>query len=359
LSSGASFSRPQDLLSAVLPDSSVLLVDKEENIVLHSKFAQEFGLAAARCNYGQTSLPDFTFLVSAAGSQTEKLFSVIGGNCRIATHLAAASNAKVKPHTIKAIHQSSGNSNKWTLTTTDSSDKNDDDDDVSSVEYDAVVIATPFERSDLQINGELIATKEENIKFKRIHVTFVKGILKKRGIANIFSCGSDEQGNPVGIINSVGLLVPVDMVEKDAFKKVDAAMRGEEAAWKVFSSERIANDKHGARSGGGGMKDVDVHPLLLPLFESITRVEQVAEFYAYPEYAFPPESTNHQLLNKDDKLSCFHDSFYPFVNHHNGVFSTCGIERTASAIEMALISGKNAALLVREHLLTTIANHDK
>jgi len=43
-------------------------------------------------------------------------------------------------------------------------------------------------------------------------------------------------------------------------------------------------------------------------------------------------------------------ALYPFVIEP-GLIATSAIERTASAIEMALISGKNVALLVREYLL--------
>jgi hypothetical protein len=292
LHAGVSFSRPQDLIAAVFSYSIDFLRSPKKEVSL---FETEIAAAGLNCNYGQTVMPEFAAAVSAAGMQSGRLFCVRGGNFLVASNVLKSSGAKVtlNANVSEITREPNG---KISVTGNDASHS-----------FDAVVFAAPIETSNVTVDGHPIgAHLPTHLKYHKTVVTFVKGTLKRKNVTAILS------SNPAANIRSVGLQIPVDIDVSGAERLAQDALSGKISVWKIFSAQAPS--------------DAEFEELF-----DVVVAKEIASFWdAYPNYE--------------------KNEIYPFVLAP-GIFTTSAIERTASAIETALIAGKNVALLVRDHLL--------
>ena len=287
-----SFSRPQDLIAAVFSYS----IDFLRSPKTPTLFDAEIAAAGLNCNYGQTTLPEFTTAVSAAGMQSGNLFAIRGGNFQLAAHILKSSGSRLvlNARVTAVSHTESG---KISVLLENN----------SKHIYDAVVFAAPIETSFVTVDGENISAHiPKHLVYRKPVVTFVRGTLRDKQISALL------WSDPASNIRSVGLQIPVDADKTAGERIAKDAFSGEVSVWKVFSTEIPSEDE------------------LKVIFETVETKQVAASWDAYPNYE------NNEL--------------YPFVLAP-GIFTTSAFERTASAIETALIAGKNVALLVREHLL--------
>lgn len=163
---------------------------------------------------------------------------------------------------------------------------------------DAVVVAAPFELSRIQIESE-IADQLELTKYQLTETTFVTGKLK----SSFF--GKDE--NLPGTILTTE--TPNQLFNSISRKPVKGAN-----LYKIFSREPLTENA------------------LSTLFEGY-EVVKIYPWRAYPTF-HPPES------------------FSPFYLSKNFVYVNA-MERGASAMEIMLVAGRNAALLLKESMEIT------
>jgi predicted NAD/FAD-dependent oxidoreductase len=354
-SSGRSFSCPQDLVLAFAGTDGLhsMHVDGQTHLVKSLQLSESFSAASVklvrnlvsagtRCNYGQTAqmLNGLCAQVSCAGTQSEELYYIKGSNDQLVNKLVHSSKATVHlSTTVKTVHQSPDGC-KFEIGCHSSVDSK------STLEksiFDAVIVACPVEGScsDETLNFVVGRGYERNLndaarhcgfEMHRTVVTFVCGVLSTsfQGLSAVYTESVAADSNLPW--NSVGLLYPVDAPVKECMQICQDAQAGKPSVFKVFSQRPLSEAE------------------MLGIFSVVKVTEVVADWKAYPHYGFADENqrTRHQEKSKFEAA----EGCYPFVVS-SGVFSTCAIERVSSAVEMALISGLNAALLVREHLITT------
>lgn len=268
-------------LNISVKDAFIEMEGFSENIV------NELVQASLRCNYGQTiNVHEFVGSVSMAGMDGA-LWSVNGGNRRVAERLLDESKAKLIKDYVIAVWDNQSNYTISTATTNTS--------------YDYVVVATPLshnQRIPLQFNNFLKPITSIG-EYHQTVSTLILGKLKKNKFPEL---ANDE--HPVIIINTN---------DNDFFNSIgnlqgtNGTANGNNA-WKVFSKRPLTNN------------EID------QLFESHTEVK-IIDWLAYPRYIVPYES----------RTFTFGTRLY-YIN---------AIEWAASAMEMSCIGAKNVALLIK------------
>lgn len=258
------------------------------------RFAKEMVSAITRVNYGQDvgQMNAFAGSIGLAGSGND-LWAVEGGNVQVVQGLVKRAGVNVMLDT-KLTRVEFGGDNKRQRYVVHG--------ERGEWECDAVVLAAPYELSDIQLPPAIARKLDVGRVFHRTHATFVRGHLNSGTFGDdppdavLTVEGADEP------FTSVGLVSPRNGSE-------------EAPIFKVFSRKRLDSAAK-AR-----------------IFQ--TDAETIAEYpwLAYPAYS-PPEK------------------FAPFdVDPEGGVFIyTSPIESAGSAMEMSAISGANAAALLREKL---------
>lgn len=252
---------------------------------LSESIVKELVQASLRCNYGQTiNVHEFVGSVSMAGMDGA-LWSVNGGNRRVAERLLEQTNAKLIEDYVISV---SNNQSKYTLATPTTSDT-----------YDYVIIATPLsqnQRIPLKFNHfpEPITPIGD---YHQTVSTLILGQLNKKKFPE-FANGDPSiiiNTNDDDFFNSIGNLQGINGTEN-------------REAWKVFSKKPLTDN------------EID------QLFQRHTEVK-IIDWLAYPRYAVPYVPRTFSLA--------------PKLYHINA------IEYAASAMEMSCIGAKNVALLIR------------
>uniref|UniRef100_H2YKE1 Prenylcysteine lyase domain-containing protein n=1 Tax=Ciona savignyi TaxID=51511 RepID=H2YKE1_CIOSA len=256
-------------------------------------------------NYGQTcEVTGFVGAVSMAGIQPG-LWSVRGGNKLLCSKLYENSSAHwIKEEVTKvsltsggqfAVRTSTNESNFLWLSIV-----------IYSL-YDHVIITTPINKdtSKLDVSGACStycpSDDNDQRRYRKTVATFVKGKLN----STKFQCESPTCPVILGTSNAtyfrtIGFHYPVDFNESTG----DTIESG---IYKVFSDESLTKEQ------------ID------DLFDKHDSVDEVV-WLAYPKYSAPENLTS-------------------FVLNEAGLYYTSPIESAASAMEMSLISARNAALL--------------
>jgi len=186
--------------------------------------------------------------------------------------------------------------------------------------FDVVVVAHPLERSSLQFEGIPDAPSAAQLgKFRRCVAHFVRGVLRPE----YFGLDPSEHP-PLEVLTvagssapfySIGLQYPVRLSSaQDIQDVIGGAFRREPQVYKVFAPRALTETQLLEVFSPGGDGD--------------SLKFEVVGWYAYPEYEVPQRMS-------------------PFVFDGDGVFYINAIEQAASAMEMSVISARNAANLVR------------
>nr|CAB3264716.1 prenylcysteine oxidase 1 [Phallusia mammillata] len=299
---GHSFTTVRDLMVALGNETFVNAAEETSCSLFTKKGISQFTIdtlvsGGIRGNYGQTcGVNGFVGLVSMAGIQSN-LWSVNGGNKLLCSKLIDHSDVTIIKERVKSV---SRDGQAFTVASRKGAVR----------DYDLVVIATPINRDKSHIDVTAVCSSPSRCPnsvtdprhYRKTVATFVKGKLNSA----LFKCESFTDC-PGGILTSqnnlfyrsIGFHFPVDF---DPAKDTVA-----DGVYKVFSNESLTEEQ------------------LEMLFETYTEVAEKV-WYAYPFYR-PPDQLDSFIINND------------------GVFYTSPIEWAASAIEMSLISGKNAALM--------------
>lgn len=288
---GKAFNDVDQLLAAMDPTfCNYLNVSVKEAFIEMEGFSEsivnELVQASLRCNYGQTiNVHEFVGSVSMAGMDGE-LWSVNGGNRRVAERLLEESKAKLIEDYVISVWNNHSNYiiSTATINTT----------------YDYVVLATPLsenQRIPLQFNNFVKPITSVG-EYHQTVSTLILGKLNKRKFPEFADDGKSAiiiNTDDSDFFNSIGNLQGINGT-------------GNLNAWKVFSKKPLTNN------------EID------QLFDSRTEVK-IIDWLAYPRYVLPYERRTFSLDNR----------LY-YVN---------AIEWAASAMEMSCIGAKNVALLIK------------
>ncbi|RWS32034.1 Prenylcysteine oxidase-like protein [Leptotrombidium deliense] len=268
----------------------------EKEVGIRDETVKQFVQAITLVNYGQSTgdLHAFVGAVAVAGSGGS-LWSVDGGNQRIAENLVRASKANVMFENIVTKISLLKNGSYKVETKRDS----------KPLVYDAIVLATPLLNNEIQFidfpaDVENYINSIQELKYHRTVATLVAGRLNQNFTKNIaddiITC------DPTSFFYSCSKLSPVNPYPSS------------HDVHKVFSREPLTKQQ------------------LSTLFEEIKEVD-VTDWMAYPHY------------NSLKQLKML-----PKFKMHSGLFHVNAIEWAASAIEMSIIGAKNAALLVENYI---------
>lgn len=289
-------------------------------------FQNELARIAMRTNYGQDlDIQGFVGAVSLAGAQGG-LWSVEGGNYRVAEEALAKSKARLVKYRVTKVTEMKreGESTSYRLTAVDEASAGLlSSASEESHDYDAVVLAVPCTVrgcGDIAFEVEGIEAKLTKFpsSYHRTVANFVKGKLDTK---RFFGVAADHFPDCLYSIAGDALLfmslcrnVPVDYGNRpDDPKKVSDL-----DVYKIFTRTPLT-ELHVDR-----------------LFKSHSDFA-VVDWLAYPEYDRIPDDVEAAL-----------PSFV--LDTSGGLVSVNAIEASASAMEQSVIGAKNAALLIAKHL---------
>ena len=284
---------------------------KNENFP--SELTDELITGINRGNYGQDcSLHGFVGMISLCGSLSDSLKSIQGGNKVLAEKMLQESQATLHNTPVTRVKEVKEDANIFYVLDTQESDPSLTQDN----KFDFVIIAHPLELSGVQF--ELLrqeVTKSEDREFQVTVATFVQGRINPSffGLEDLTQVPdvilTTEMVNPKVDFSTLQKVVPVDVVRPDEMLKY--LVHDDNTVWKLWSRSP--------------MRESDLDLMFLS-----RRTMKTKSWHAYPKYkpgqSFPP-------VILEDKLI--------YIN---------AIEWAASAMEMSLISAKNAALLVEENI---------
>ena len=352
LEAGRVFDTPEEILHTLGPEclaltrqcaASWLCRERPIGGGVGRRMVEELVSTGMRCNYGGQgceALHAFCGLVSIAGGLASRCFAVRGGNAQIPDGLLrlAAPQRQRLHSTARSVRReiARDGSGGWVVEVEEgaaaeamkgSGSPAPSRPFSSEGPFDLVVIAHPLERSCVAIDGggELRPPAASG-RFRRCVAHFVRGVLRPA----YFHRASDAAGDvgappplPGEILTSdgsertvpfysIGLQTAVDVEdEAEARTLVRAALRGSEATWKIFAPAPLTSEQLDA------------------LFARRVGEPRVLDWFAYPQYELPQKLSPFVLDPPEASLL--------YLN---------AIEQAASAMEMSIISARNAANLV-------------
>eukprot|EP00043_Microstomoeca_roanoka_P012228 m.117570 g.117570 ORF g.117570 m.117570 type:complete len:618 (-) comp15432_c0_seq3:28-1881(-) len=261
--------------------------------------ADELVTGVMRTNYGQDlNMNAFAGAVSLAGA-SEHLWAIEGGNNKLCSKLLDQPNIQLHLETtVERIGLSEAGRPVVFISGQDSRP------------YDAVVIATPLEESNIQLD-EAMAAKIIPRTMHTTVATFVEG-----SINSTYYGIRPELRHPALILTKELENVPFNCIGLVA----DNSTHKNTGLFKVFSRSPLTKE--------------DLQLMFLEYKEDTI---QEYQWKAYPKFT-PPES------------------FSPFVLGE-GVFYPNAIENSASAMEMSAIAAKNAVLLIQKMIQDGWCHH--
>lgn len=319
--SGKAFANVEDILEAMGGQqmSNLMKISADDcmrkDLHWNKTLVDELITGALHVNYGQdTSVNAFTALTSLAGMQSGSLWSVVGGNYKIAECVLKESRySSLVMEDVVSVTKTleEGGSVKYAIATEDGKiDKG----------FDVVIVANPLNTSSIKYDNfsSDVYTAAATTPYERVVATFCKGKINQQFFGVEATSPNfplviltTDMKSPPFLFNSIGLEVPSEVPQKEVKQYIqDEPVR----VWKVFSPQPLTQDQR------------------LSLFPDMNPNEVVShDWLAYPHYEAPYQAPSFVL---DD-----------------GVFYINAIEKASSAMEMSAIGAKNAALLARDYLL--------
>jgi len=316
LNTGVGFSTTKDVLTAMGPVSKyghqssdmldlakVSLKNKLEELEISDILIDELVRVATRVNYGQmpNEMDAFVGSISAAGAGDE-LWSVNGGNYRIAEKLVVLSSSKLRKAKVVEVQKLENNYSLSYL---------EKDENLKSEEFDIVIVATPqtSDQPKVKFSG---LNKEPKFpgSYHRTVATIVHGFPRPEAFGfkdNSTLTKANFFLSPSNVLASMSQLIPVDY-DPD----VDTS---DTNVWKLFSSRILTNQ--------------ELDNLFTVRYQTV-----VKDWLAYPQYG--PMKSAADLDDTRFVLS-------------SGLYYTSGVELAASAMEMSALAAKNVANLAVTH----------
>lgn len=294
------------------------------------KMIDEVFTAGLRVNYGQNSGVDaFTTMVSMAGSESNSLWNVVGGNKQIAQKALESSSATFHHSevlSITRIQQSESIPVTYTVTYQDvglTGEAKKNDATITSDQYDAVIFANPLTESIVSFADfpNPIYTPAATSPYHRTVATFVKGQLNPAFFGldtygkdfpfDIFTMSSTPEETSIPLC-SIGLQIPSEATAETVAQYLTPVQDQPMRVWKLFSTQPLTQEQ------------------LDRIFLKQEGEAVAIDWHAYPEYV-PPEQYASFVLD-------------------DGMFYTNTIEKSASAMETAAVGAMNCSLLAWAYL---------
>lgn len=295
---GYAFTTVKDLLLSMDPLIANLTTRSIQEVLqedgFSERFIKELVTVAVRNNYGQaTDIHALVGAVSLAGAQNG-LWAVKGGNKLVAKGLLEKSHAKlIQAKVTKIILLKESNSIQYELEY-ELNDAKDGDDSTQSSIYDIVIVAVPLNKNIFNLQFEDFSSALHSFiqPYQRTVATFLKGQVN----ASFFKSMREDLPNSILINKEPYFINSMENMVQDV--------------WKVFSRDILSESE----------KEL--------LFKKVDQT-LIYDWQAYPKYSSRQSLPSFVL----------YDQLY-YVN---------AIESAASAMEMSVIGGRNAALLAYNH----------
>ncbi|KAL0939724.1 prenylcysteine oxidase [Colletotrichum truncatum] len=328
-----------DLLKATSVTGEQFLANNE----IGELFSQHIIQAATRVNYA-SNLKYIHGLETMVSMAPEGAKQVIGGNWQIFETMLRHSNATVNRNTrVASIELKSGPaSSKYLLSTQNTNSEVVADAEQYPVAFDNVVIASPWQYSDISVADDLFQHKIDEIPYTKLHVTL---------FASPFRLSPEYFGLASGSKAPDTVLTTLTLDEE--------AKTGAEGAGKAgfysISTLRIATNPN-------TLKDEFIYKIFSP--NKVT-AEFLSELLGVkvPE-SIVPEKTAESSQSTVDPISWYHphvfNSYpieYPRVTFQDpilrdGLYYLSGIESFISCMETSALMGMNIAKLIAEDFVS-------
>ena len=333
-SEGHAFSTVPDLLNAMGGASFVEETQSSAQKYFVGKLGwsqqmiDEIFVPGLRVNYGQNANVDaFTTMVSMAGAEGSRLWSVIGGNKQIpekALNWSKATFHHSEVLNITRVQQSNSLAPKYVVAYKDVAGSSSVEEGgqkeeaaITELQFDAIIFANPLPISQVAFTNfpHPVYTPAATTPYHRTVATFVKGEVDpsffglkaygKNFPFDVMTTAStpDELSFP---LCSISIQIPSEATADNVAQYLKPVEQQPNRVWKLFSTRPLTQEE------------------LDRIF--LKRGEAVAiDWLAYPEYN-PPEQ-------------------FPSFVLDDGVFYINAIEKSASAMEMSAVSAMNCSLL--------------
>ncbi|KAK7976381.1 hypothetical protein PG989_014844 [Apiospora arundinis] len=330
---------------------------------LDGPFAHDIVQAASRVNY-MSNLAYIHGLGAMVSMAPEGAKSVLGGNWRIFTSMVEASKAYLNLNiTVASIarEETKGENgeviSKYIIKTSDASSAAAGDTTVQQpVAFDDVVIATPWQFSDIKEEGTVIEHPIEPVPYAKLHVTLFSSPFRfspqffnldpaspvPNAVLTTLAEGDEAKPGAAGA-GKAGFF-SVSQVKKVINPKTSQ----EEYVYKIFSPEAVTSD-----------------------FLSSLLGVKVPETFVRPSEETPQSASRDHLINAEgddefemiDPISWYHPAvFHPYPQKlprvtfqdpilGRGLYYTSGIESFISTMETSALMGKNVARLIADDYL--------
>ncbi|RPB25540.1 putative prenylcysteine lyase [Terfezia boudieri ATCC MYA-4762] len=304
------------------------------------KYATDLVQASTRVNYAQ-NLGIIHGLETMVCMATDNAMSVKGGNWKIFSGMLAASNAKVRLNTAVTELHKSPSDGRWIVYSTQGASHQGHEDSegtptFQSEVFDVVVLASPFQFSDIEIHPEPEKTPDI-IPYVQLHVTLFTSPLRLS--PDYFHLPADqevpdmvlttlnatEQQNEKitrgGGVHGVGSSGFFSVSLLRSIKREVSGVHKIEYLYKIFSPAEMTHShiKEFLGVKKGNVEDVD---------DAVVTWSHKKVWHSYP-YLYPRVTFEEIILDKEQTL-----------------FYTSGIESFISTMETSSLMGINVAQLV-------------
>jgi prenylcysteine oxidase/farnesylcysteine lyase len=314
---------------------------------INPDFSRDIIQAATRVNYA-SNLAYIHGLEAMVSFATDDATSVLGGNWKIFDHMVKASQAALNSNTkvasISTAPDHDYTSPKYTISTVDgSSISSSPRKEEYPITFDSVVLATPWQFSDISTSSDVLRHKIDEIPYMKLHVTLFSSPFKLRpgffgledGVkapSNVYTTlavGEKAGQGPDGVGRSGFYSIST---LKTAINPSNSRL---EYVYKIFSPQPVTH-KFLTDLLGAEVPATFTSPpssSSSPDNEASIMVDPITWFYAHWFHSYPIELPR----------VTFQD---PVVG--SGVYYTGGIESFISTMETSALMGKNVARLIAD-----------
>ncbi|TDZ21796.1 Farnesylcysteine lyase [Colletotrichum orbiculare MAFF 240422] len=332
-----------DLLKATSVTGDQFLANNE----IGELFSQQIIQAATRVNYA-SNLKYIHGLETMVSMAPEGAKQVVGGNWQIFDTMLRNTNATLNRNTsVTSITVKSGpSSSKYLLTTKslNSETEGGGEADQHPVAFDNVVIATPWQYSDINVAEDLFQHKIDHIPYTKLHVTL---------FASPFRLSPEYFGLPAGSKAPDTVLTTLPKTEE---AKVGAEGAGKAGFYSISTLRTATNPET--------LKDEFIYKIFSPdkvaaeFLSSLLGVEVPSTIVSTDENAaqtVKPISWYHPHVFNSYPIE------YPRVTFQDpilrdGLYYLSGIESFISCMETSALMGKNIAKLITQDFASLDTN---
>ncbi|EON97353.1 putative prenylcysteine oxidase protein [Phaeoacremonium minimum UCRPA7] len=317
----------------------------EQNNVGQS-FAHEIIQAATRVNYA-TNLGKIHGLTTLVSMAPEGAVAVSGGNWRIFDRMVKNTGAALYLNTsVSSItldgKQANAAEAKY-LISTRPTDKEDANEETDVIAFDDVVIATPYQFSNIKTAGDIIKTAIDEIPYVRLHVTIFASPFQMS--PDFFSL-DDKAKIPTSVLTTLADDDDASSGANGSGKAgffsisslrtiVNPATLQEEYLYKIFSPEKITPEFL-SQLLGVPVPDSFITPQESGDEGDTVILQPISWYYPHVFFSYPQELP--RVTFQDPIL-------------REGLYYTSGMESFISTMETSALMGMNVARLIVDNCL--------